>query len=184
MNKYLLIIDFEATCTNKNEFPRHEMEIIEIGGCVVDMSTHKVVEKFAKFVKPEIHTTLTNFCTDLTTIEQDDVDGADTLDSALRLLAVELKPYISRMAWASWGDFDKNILNRETRNKNIKNPLAKVKHINIKKAFAKQQNFNPCGLGKAITRTGMRFEGIPHQALTDAMNIARLVPFTYTKFIY
>ena len=76
MKKYLAIIDFEATCCDKNSFPRNEMEIIEIGMVIVDYDTFEKVSEFQSFVKPVRHDKLTAFCKNLTSITQETVDSA------------------------------------------------------------------------------------------------------------
>ena len=69
--KYYLIVDFEATCTNRNEFPRDEMEIIEIGALLLDSEQFEIHSEFQSFIKPVRNPLLTGFCKELTTIRQD-----------------------------------------------------------------------------------------------------------------
>ncbi|WP_164659233.1 3'-5' exonuclease, partial [Pseudomonas viridiflava] len=83
--QYLLCIDLEATCdedAKPGEPPRHlivpreDMEAIEIGLAVVDLSSLQLVDQFQSFIRPSLHPVLTDFCRRLTTIKQSDVDGA------------------------------------------------------------------------------------------------------------
>jgi|GEM_PF-3768891 len=48
---HILIIDIEATCSKREEVPRDEMEIIEIGAVVVD-ETGVVLAEFQSFARP------------------------------------------------------------------------------------------------------------------------------------
>ena len=82
MSKYKLVVDLEATCCANNEFPRYEMEIIEIGAVLLD-SENKTVSTFQTFVKPIIQPVLTDFCKELTTITQDQVDTAPSFNVAM-----------------------------------------------------------------------------------------------------
>ena len=66
--RYLLILDFEATCGDP--FPRKEMEIIEFPTLLFNIRTKEVEATFHEYVRPVRHTTLTEFCTNLTGIEQ------------------------------------------------------------------------------------------------------------------
>ena len=52
MDKHYLVIDLEATCDNGGRVPRDEMEIIEIGGVLVDHETLEPIDEFASFVRP------------------------------------------------------------------------------------------------------------------------------------
>ena len=73
-----IVIDFEATCSDKNEFPREEMEIIEFAALCVreDFSSAFL---FDSFVRPVRNPVLTEFCKNLTSITQGDVDNAHLL---------------------------------------------------------------------------------------------------------
>ena len=67
--RYLLVLDFEATC-GESGFPRHEMEIIEFPTIVYDLQEKKEVGRFHEYVKPVVRPQLTEFCTQLTGIAQ------------------------------------------------------------------------------------------------------------------
>ena len=71
-----LVIDFEATCTNTNLFPRNQMEIIEIGAVLCHNKMQINISSFQSFIRPVRNPILTNFCRDLTSIRQADVDSA------------------------------------------------------------------------------------------------------------
>jgi ERI1 exoribonuclease 3 len=66
--KYLLILDFEATCGES--FDRREQEIIEFPTLLYDLQKNEVQALFHEYVKPVAHPTLTEFCTNLTGIAQ------------------------------------------------------------------------------------------------------------------
>ena len=96
--RYLYCVDLEATCDDVgvNESPRSlsvvpdQMETIEIGLVVIDLESLEIVDEFQRFVQPQINPTLTDFCTKLTSIQQADVDGAQTYQEVgeeLRLFA-------------------------------------------------------------------------------------------------
>lgn len=69
--RYLLVLDFEATCDNTNRIvPREEMEVIEFPTIVYDIEQDNVEAIFHEYVRPTLHPTLTPFCTDLTGIQQ------------------------------------------------------------------------------------------------------------------
>lgn len=55
-----------------------QMETIEIGLVLIDLETLEVVDEFQRFVRPQINPILTDFCKELTSIHQTDVDSAAT----------------------------------------------------------------------------------------------------------
>jgi inhibitor of KinA sporulation pathway (predicted exonuclease) len=75
-NDYYLIVDVEATCSNDGVVPRHEMEIIEVGAVMQSSRTFEIESEFRTFIRPVRHPVLTDFCTDLTGITQENVAGA------------------------------------------------------------------------------------------------------------
>ena len=68
----VVIVDLEATCLRERK-PDFISEIIEIGAVKID--DDKIIEEMSLFVKPTINPILSDFCTELTSISQEDVDG-------------------------------------------------------------------------------------------------------------
>lgn len=66
--KYLLVLDFEATCGGP--VTDRTQEIIEFPTLVYNLKTQEVDATFHEYVRPLINSTLTPFCTELTGIEQ------------------------------------------------------------------------------------------------------------------
>ncbi|MFW5667426.1 MAG: exonuclease domain-containing protein, partial [Coleofasciculus sp.] len=69
----ILVIDVEATCWQGKPPPGQESEIIEIGVCLLDCHSHYAVKTESILVKPE-RSTVSEFCTELTTLTQEQVD--------------------------------------------------------------------------------------------------------------
>lgn len=172
MNRPYLVVDLEATCDQPESFPRSESEIIEIGAVLVDAATLAPEAEFQTFVRPVWHATLTPFCTRLTTITQEQVTHAPMLRAALAALGRWLPGPVTL---ASWGAYDRNQLRRETDRKRIRLPWDH-QHLNIKEAFG-QRTGGAMGVGQALGRLGLRFEGTPHRGIDDARNIVRLLPY-------
>ena len=176
--KYKLVVDLEATCCKNNEFPRYEMEIIEIGAVLLD-SENKTVSTFQTFVKPTVHPLLTDFCKELTTITQDQVDTAPSFNIAMTSFLNWVHEYVIVFYdFYSWGDFDKNIISRQAKQLNYKNPKLDVllsNHFNLKQIFADRNGVKPMGVSAALKFKGLKFEGTPHRAKNDAINIAKLI---------
>lgn len=171
---YVLCVDLEATCCDDASFPRSEMEIIEFGCAIVDTKLNKVVAEFNTFVRPTIHPTLTQFCKDLTTITQADVDEAPTWKDVAPQLTAFLKgaPLQDKpVVWMSWGEFDNNLIKRECQG-NIVNPMP-LDHFNLKWYYARMlSKTRECGLRGAINEQQLTFPGTLHRAKDDAKAVA------------
>lgn len=66
--QYFVVIDFEATCDKEN-IP-HPQEIIEFPSVIVSSSTGKLEACFQTYVRPSCNQVLSDFCKDLTGIQQ------------------------------------------------------------------------------------------------------------------
>ncbi len=177
MNKpsRLLLIDLECTCNDDPPLPKGESEIIEIGMVLGQLGSEgfTVIDGLQLYVQPTTHPTLTQFCTELTGIEQKTVNDAPLLKAALKQLAGFLEKY-SPTAWGSWGKFDARQFDQETANKSLPNPLASMPHHNIKQLFARKRGHR-VGLARAVQLSGLSFQGQHHSGLDDARNIGRLI---------
>ena len=82
---FLLVLDFEATCEDRNINARFgPQEIIEWPVALLNLRTLEVEDEFHHYVRPVQNPTLTAFCTELTGIQQSWVDSAPTFETALR----------------------------------------------------------------------------------------------------
>ncbi|RXN31734.1 ERI1 exoribonuclease 2 [Labeo rohita] len=78
---FLIVIDFESTCwREKNSFGQ---EIIEFPAVLLNVSNGEVESEFHSYVQPQEHPVLSDFCTELTGITQDQVDSAPPLHICL-----------------------------------------------------------------------------------------------------
>ena len=82
--KYLAVLDVEATCERNNKNFAHE--IIELPVVLVDLDTLEFAGEFHTYVRPTVNATLSEFCTQLTGIQQGTIDEAPTLEEALKAL--------------------------------------------------------------------------------------------------
>jgi inhibitor of KinA sporulation pathway (predicted exonuclease) len=70
----IIIIDLEATCWEGDPPPDQEKEIIEVGLCLLDVATGLRGEHTSIVVRPE-RSTVSAYCTALTTLTQEEVDA-------------------------------------------------------------------------------------------------------------
>ncbi|KAF9385511.1 hypothetical protein CPB97_004735 [Podila verticillata] len=81
---YMLAFDVEATCESgiSFEFPN---EVIEFPVVLLDGKTLEVIDEFQSYVRPVNRPKLSQFCMDLTGIQQETVDNAPTFVEVLAL---------------------------------------------------------------------------------------------------
>ncbi len=175
MNNYL-VIDLEATCCNKNSFPRNEMEIIEIGAVLAEGKTFDILSEFQSFVQPVRTPELTAFCTELTTIRQEQVQQAPVFGEAFDNLLRWTQNY-QPMVFCSWGDYDRRQFQQDCAFHQVEYKLPH-RHLNLKKRFSERQGLRrKLGMAGALRKVGLPLEGTHHRGLDDARNIARLLPY-------
>lgn len=176
MNDWVLVIDLEMTCNDDDSISPDSMEVIEIGA-VVSTTSGEVTAQFHSFVKPNINPILTDFCRELTGIEQREVDNAPSFPTAMRELEKFAQLQEALLFWGSWGKSDEIQIALECQRHKIENPLCLLQHRNLKGGFAKTRKIRQVGMSKALELAGLRKEGKGHRALDDAIQVARLVPF-------
>lgn len=179
--KHWLVIDLEAT-TDDGGWPTEEMEIIEIGAVIVD-TLGREQDHFQSFVRPTRRPQLTDFCRQLTHIDQERVNGAPTLLQLQETFEPWLQCHLgSLQGWLSWGNYDHQQFEVEWRRQGIASALASLPHFNLKKLFNRQfkgrTERRQVGLNRALEISGLQFRGTQHRGLDDARNIARLLPLT------
>ena len=77
---HYIVFDLEATCWEERDNRRNET--IEIGAVLIN-EKQEVISEFQQFVKPLMNPVLSDFCTNLTSIQQADVDDAPLFPEAI-----------------------------------------------------------------------------------------------------
>ena len=173
-HEYFLVVDFEATCADDGSVPKSEMEIIEVGAVLQSTRTFEIESEFQSFIRPQRHLELTDFCQNLTTIRQSDVNQAPIFPEVAQDISEWLRG-IESFVFCSWGNFDRRQAERDAHYHQVVSPFG-VEHINFKKSFAQMIGSNKqMGLGSALKHLGLGFEGTPHRGIDDARNVARIV---------
>ena len=174
-NNCYLLIDLEATCCDDGSIDRRAMEIIEIGAVMVERDSLITVDEFQAFIRPVRHPQLTAFCTQLTSIRQEDVDLASDYPTVLAVF----REWIYRhhvTAWGSWGNYDYRQFDVDCGYHHQPWPFG-FEHTNFKKVFTDRHRLKKrVGLRTAVTMAGLSFIGINHRGIDDARNIVQLMP--------
>ena len=167
-----LIFDLEATCWKDQHEPQ-QMETIEIGA--VELDENGVIQsEFGCFVRPIVHPQLSEFCRNLTSIEQSDVDGAEVFSLAFAHFVEWAQGDNSELTLVSWGDFDPRQLQLDCARSKVQYSALFARHVNIKRRFAESHNIKPVGMARALKMLELPMAGTHHRGIDDARNIAAI----------
>jgi len=186
--RFLLVLDFEATCEDGDrswrneviEFPVVAMEVVE--SCTSASGvTLRPAGEFREFVRPTEVPALTAFCTSLTGIAQADVGGAQALPEVMKSFGrwlgreLGLAPGDSVLL-VTCGDWDlQTCLPRELKRKGLPPPPPPLdRWCNLKIPFGEHTGAGKKGahmLGM-LEHFGLPLVGRHHSGIDDARNIA------------
>ncbi|XP_064624936.1 ERI1 exoribonuclease 3-like isoform X1 [Lineus longissimus] len=178
---YFLVLDFEATC-QKNErlIPQ---EIIEFPVLKVNAQTFEVEDQFHQYVQPRVNKMLTPFCTELTGIVQDMVDGQQHVEDVLKDFDAWMVAHSfgdggqKTSAFVTCGDWDlKTMLPSQEQYFNLNVAKYFRRWVNIKRVFADTMKHYPkrdmMGMLKDLK---LEHQGRHHSGIDDCKNIARIL---------
>ena len=166
-----IIFDLEATCWPQHD--RTDNETIEIGAVKLNAHGH-TVDEFVQFVRPIRFPILSGFCTELTTIQQADVDGAPYFYEAIERfkswIGVGDVPYML----CSWGFYDRRQLEADCALHHLDTDWL-TPHISLKHQHAEISPIKRAlGMARALAYEGLAAEGTHHRGIDDARNIAKI----------
>ncbi|XP_070617327.1 ERI1 exoribonuclease 2 [Erythrolamprus reginae] len=185
---YLIIIDFESTCWKD---VRRCQEIIEFPAVLLNTSNGEIETEFHMYVQPQEHPTLSEFCTELTGIKQNQVDEGVPLHISLSQFSkwiykiqqeksivfglTSAAPEEKLCAFVTWSDWDLGIcLHYECKRKQLRKPNILNSWIDLRATYKSFYSRKPQGLNGALKDVGITFEGREHSGLHDSRNTARL----------
>lgn len=167
-----IIFDLEATCWNGRP-PSKVQETIEIGA--VRLSPYGEVEgTFNRFIRPILNPNLSSFCRELTSIEQSDVNRADTFPRVIEDFQDWAEIFDESYLLCSWGNFDKTMLIQDCQLHDMDYDWLED-HINLKRQYQEIRGLRkPKGLRRAVEHEGFEFTGTHHRGIDDAENLAKI----------
>ncbi|MBE5936903.1 MAG: exonuclease domain-containing protein [Lachnospiraceae bacterium] len=154
-------------------------EIIEIGALMLD-DNDADMDSFKMYVKPQYNQSIDPHITRLTGITYDMVAESDDFYTALNKFIDWCADVDDIENIYSWSDSDLRQIKGEIELKQCEVSVKWEALFDKWKDFQKQFSSlvglsrKPMGLKKAIEAVGRKFEGTAHDALTDAINTARL----------
>lgn len=182
--KTYIILDLEATCYDKNSNSEIKPkgfvnEIIEIGAYKLN-EQGEVIDEFAKFLKPTKFPYISNFCNELTTITQDDIDNAEEAFFVLGEFFAWARKDNEQPIYVSWGFYDKRQLRDDLKLNKFSQDIINQfindnNHISLKHRHGEINKFKkPIGLGGACKFEKFNFQGTAHRGIDDAKNIVNI----------
>ncbi|KAK2157667.1 hypothetical protein LSH36_187g06026 [Paralvinella palmiformis] len=156
-------------------------EIIEFPVLKVNGETFNVESTFHQYVEPQVHKELSSFCTELTGITQDMVNGqpqiTETLEKFKRWMKSEglLEPSVTSV-FVTFGDWDlKTMLPSESKHFGF-SYADYLKHwINIKKPYNEVMGAYPKDMMVTLEGMKLKHEGRHHSGIDDCKNIANIL---------
>ena len=190
--EYLCILDFEATCCQGRQ-PKPQ-EIIEFPTILLNVETGQVEDEFHCYIRPDVHPTLSDFCTELTGITQRRIDAKGI---ALREALVLHQQWLTKHNLVAWhqctpdvsettnnaktflyvtcGDWDLQFcLPRQLKYHGMKPANPFHSWINIKKPFKEMYHAKNRGMKGMLDHMGLELLGRHHSGIDDCRNIVRI----------
>lgn len=168
----IVVVDLEATCWEGEPPTGETSEIIEIGVSLLRLSSLEVGEGESILVRPE-RSNVSEFCAQLTTLTQADVEGGISLSEACTILR---KRFDARnRVWASFGDYDRRMFERSCKAIGLSYPFG-PSHINVKTLYATAFGRPTAkGMPGVLAELGLPHFGTHHRGHDDAFNIAHIL---------
>ncbi len=174
-----IVFDLEATCwKERNE---KQNEIIEIGAVCLDENL-TILDEYCSFVCPKLNPILSDFCTELTSIQTTDIAAAPLFPEAVDLFQKWINSFGKNYWLCSWGFYDRSQLKKDCNLHQLPTHWLK-KHISVKHQYAKIKQLNrPIGMATALAKEGFELEGTLHRGIDDAKNIAKIFKANFEDF--
>lgn len=166
-----IIFDLEATCWKQRD--NSPNETIEIGAVMID-EKRQVVGEFEKFIQPIKHPRLSDFCMELTSIRQEDVDNAAYFNEVIEDFQDWIQQGDNDYLLCSWGFYDRKQFESDSQIYGLDTAWLE-KHISLKHEYARINSLRRAiGMKRALIRDGITLEGTHHRGIDDARNISKI----------
>lgn len=180
-----LVLDFEATCDHPVQ--TEPMEIIEFPVLMVNAISFEVEASFHTFVRPQVNTQLSSFCTKMTGIIQQTVDSSPTLEVVLKrfdewvreeacLICPQTGRNLKRFSFATCGNWDLQMMLQDQCSR-LKIPIPHYMRtwINVKKSFATARGRWPKSQIEMMDELKVKPVGRQHSGVDDCKNLIQVM---------
>ncbi|WP_188768246.1 3'-5' exonuclease [Emticicia aquatilis] len=173
-----IIVDLEATCLeNRDNSPN---EIIEIGAVCIN-EKQDIIGEFNRFVRPSIHPILSDFCINLTSISQEQVNNSNTFPLVLAEFKEWINSFLDDYLLCSWGFYDQVQLKNDCQLHGLDIDWL-YNHISLKHQYAIIKKTRSMGMKNALKNEKLILEGTHHRGIDDAKNIAKIFCKLFNKW--
>eukprot|EP00929_Paragymnodinium_shiwhaense_P112095 TRINITY_DN80353_c0_g1_i1.p1 TRINITY_DN80353_c0_g1~~TRINITY_DN80353_c0_g1_i1.p1 ORF type:complete len:282 (-),score=29.62 TRINITY_DN80353_c0_g1_i1:376-1221(-) len=178
---HYLVLDFEGTCERDDPTQKSWTEIIEFPCVLLDAETLQKVNEFHEFVRPTERPLLSAFCTELTSITQDQVDAASPIGEVCKRFSIWLAEAVgssdlSRVLPITCGEPDLQwMLPGDLARKGLPLPRVFQRYCNIKRPFATFLGRKAGGMMSMLRDLNIKHIGKHHLGIDDTRNIANIV---------
>lgn len=153
------------------EMNQPSRKIIQIGVCIGNLVIGEILEKISYYINP--HEQLSPFIITLTGITQEQVESDSLgLDKAWNEIKARLNHFKAHYSPITWGCGD--LLTLKSQLSDITKCRLAHRELDIKTHcqfnWISRQESTQSGLGKAMKRFRLQFQGTKHNALDDAIN--------------
>lgn len=192
---FICVLDFEATCEKEPAPPPSPQEIIEFPSILLSRNEKDgsldEIGRFEAFVRPTAHPKLSAFCTELTSITQENVEEAETFEEVFQRHQEWLRAHgvfepDTTIMFITCGDWDlSKALPKQMEAIGMSYagvPKCYKRWINIKKIADDVTGTRHQGMHSLMTRFGLEFEGRQHRGIDDCHNLARVVKLLDEQF--
>lgn len=180
--RFLAVLDFEATCADErdSDWSIERQEIIELPIALVSVDERRHLDTFHTFIEPTEQSQLTAFCTELTSIRQDEVTGQPKIGDAMAafdawVLQHGLEPQSCCVVTCGDWDLKRMWPKQASLVPGLATPPLFRRWCNIKKVFAQATGNKAMGMMGMLEVAGLRHEGRHHRGLDDVLNLVRVV---------
>ncbi|MBF0100195.1 MAG: exonuclease domain-containing protein [Desulfobacterales bacterium] len=176
-----VILDFEATCDDRERHQPRPQEIIEFASLIYSHD-FKIVDEFEAFVKPYHHPILTEFCKEFTSITQRNIDTALPFIEVFKNhqqwldqhnITIENAFFVTCGNWDLGKMLPAQCASAVPRVKRI--PPFYMRWHNIKESFFKVRGQKKLGLKGMVKAQGLQMIGHHHRGIDDCRTIAELL---------
>lgn len=166
-----VIFDLEATCWY--QWDKSQNETIEIGAILIN-DQKEIVSEFEAFIKPIRFPKLSDFCIQLTSIQQSDVDNSPYFNEVIAKFKDWFDFDDQNYVLCSWGFYDKKQFESDCKIHGL-NAEWVNQHISLKHQYGKFKNLKRAiGMKNALKLEGFKLDGTHHRGIDDARNIAKI----------
>ncbi|MBW2463313.1 MAG: exonuclease domain-containing protein [Deltaproteobacteria bacterium] len=180
--RFIAVLDFEATCADTAATPDWQVErqeIIEFPVTLVSLDRREAVGSFHSFVRPTEQPRLTAFCTELTSIRQNEVDGQPPITEVIGRFDDWVREHRltpDNCTVATCGDWD--LLRMWPKQAglvpSLETPALFRRWCNLKRVFSKHTGRRMQDMMGMLAAAGIPHVGRHHRGADDVRNLVAL----------